>query len=560
MKIIIMALTFLLSLTSYATDKPDWVKNPPKHDSNFKYYIGRASFAASEAIGISLATKDAYEQAHRENYGSSVKIQSESYETTNAVSAVTRISEDGQSVRFDEFEQEEVYIEEIDSKYNVWVLYKFSQRAIKNEQIRLKNLVPIKNDEPKFSIQGGDVDLKKGTIELITNPSGSTVYIDGERYGKTPLRLIGQLEIGEHQVRFDHPKYEIVEEKFIVIPNKVIRIEKTLIKATGLIFIKTNPSFANVLLNSIPIGVSPIDSVKVEAGVPIKIEISHAETEKLTQEVVVEKGISRTLDFNLPLRPSYVSVETNPSSATIELDGVIYKSPIQKITITPGKHKLKMTKNDFLDEYKEFSIKGGENKIIPTITLIPLSVEQKRLIEEPWKLELGVGIHNSNIAENKSSQYSFSLGIEKKFFNLFGIKFLYEIAHRGSNEEDKSTGSPNSQVQYFAIDKKEYGLSLPIYVYKSFYFMPEFGVGNSSLSVKTIKYDSDGISNNNNNNSAINYSQRQTFKGTFIGWESFELAKHAGWFFNVGIRSYSQIENFESVQPLIFRLGFYNSY
>ncbi len=562
MKLILSAIVFIIPILCFSSENPDWVKALPKADSTHKYYIGRSSFAASEAIGISQATKDAYEQAHRENFGSTVKINSETYESTSTVSSITRVSEKSRAARFEDFEQQDVFIESVDNnRFNVWVLYRFSIAAIKNEQFRLKNIKPDKDDVVLFSTQGGATDLSKGTLELVTHPSGAVVYIDGERFGKTPLKLVGQLDTGEHQIRFDHPRHELIEEKLIVIPNKTLRVEKTLVVATGNIKIQTIPSYANVILNGQPIGLSPIDDIKVEAGVPIKIEISHAETEKVTREIIVEKGITRSLQLELPLKPSYFSLETIPTGATLQFNGRVYSTPIRKAELEPGSYSFRIQKDGFLTQEVTFSLRGGENKPLPTVTLVPFSVEQKRLATNPWKIELGVGLHGSSIQENNSGAYSLNISGEKKFVGFIGVKLVYELAHSGSQKEYPPLATPNSQIKNFEkMDSNELSVGLPIYFYKALYFCPESGVSKSSVSVKTINYDSSGVSDNNNNNATKSYDFNQIFSGAYIGYESITAEKSDGWFVNVGFRKYSDTESFKGSTPYLLRLGLLTSF
>jgi len=56
-------------------------------------------------------------------------------------------------------------------------------------------------------------------------PSGASVTLDGEKlYGHTPMRLYGSVATGQHTVIVDHPRYEMVTRKIVIVPNAVKKI------------------------------------------------------------------------------------------------------------------------------------------------------------------------------------------------------------------------------------------------------------------------------------------------------------------------------------------------
>lgn len=78
-----------------------------------------------------------------------------------------------------------------------------------------------------MSVVGSKSDAAKGVLIVETDPSdGAAVYVDGDRYGQTPMTLYGSLPAGRHSLRIDHPRYQTITENVITVPGKTVRVKK----------------------------------------------------------------------------------------------------------------------------------------------------------------------------------------------------------------------------------------------------------------------------------------------------------------------------------------------
>src|SRR5690606_5934964 len=78
---------------------PEWVARGKAGDATYKYYVGRSSQAANEQQGFNEATREAYEQAIRENFGFQTRIESDAYESSKKSLTTKRIQLLSQDVR-----------------------------------------------------------------------------------------------------------------------------------------------------------------------------------------------------------------------------------------------------------------------------------------------------------------------------------------------------------------------------------------------------------------------------------------------------------------------------
>ena len=336
-----------LAPSARAGTVPDWVSSFPKETSEYKFYVGRGT-AENETEAFDAATRNVYEQALKMNFGVRMQMNAETYQTETEARLTERYVEESALVRFNDFEQTDQYSEKDGGKHTVWVLYRFSKAAIKEEKKRLASLP--ERSKKDLSVVGSSADAAKGTLEIETSPvDGANVYVDGERFGQTPLRLIGALKTGRHDLRLEHPLYDAVEESVIVIPGKTVKISKTLKRAFADIEISSRPEKAEVRLNGRRIGVTPIKA-EIPVGERIKLSLRHPETEESIHYFVDGEKIGTT--------------------------------PVRDYSADPGSHSVAVEKEGFEYERRTVTAKGGEEKS-ETFDLILVKrterISQKRL-------------------------------------------------------------------------------------------------------------------------------------------------------------------------------------
>lgn len=378
---VLFCLLFLcLTPFAQAKDVPEWVSSFPKETAAYKFYVGRGT-ASSETKAFDAATKNVYEQALKMNFGVRMQMNAETYQTETEARMTERFVEESALVRFNDFEQTDQYSEKGGGQYTVWVLYRFSKAAIKEEKQRLASLP--ERSKKDLSVVGSSADAAKGTLEIETTPSdGAEVYIDGERFGQTPLRLIGALKTGRHDLRLEHPLFDTVEETVIVIPGKTVKISKMMKRAFAAVEISSRPEKAEVRLNGRRIGVTPIKT-GIPAGERIKLSLRHPETEESIHYLTASKNDSKSFLFDLIEKPAKLSFYSFPDGADVFLDGEkIGTTPLRAYSADAGSHAVAVEKDGFEYERRTVTAKGGEEKS-ETFDLKPVKknerISQKRL-------------------------------------------------------------------------------------------------------------------------------------------------------------------------------------
>lgn len=566
MRIISFLLLFILTPNAFSTERPEWTLKAPPEDATFKYYLGRTSDSPNEQSACASAFRDAFEGAIRSNFGFRARVQTESYTTEKTSSGTTRYDEVTQEVRLQGFEKVDEYIESGESgRKSCFGLYRYPKSEAEKERIRLQSLGASQKDA-EFSVQGIQADAFKGVLEVTTKPSGAVVYIDGERFGKTPLRLIGQLEAGQHQLRIDHVEYEAVDERITAFPNVTTNVHKTLVKASGKVNIITEPYGASLIIDGRPAGLTPLPGWIVEAGVKHRLEVSHPEAEKYVREFEVERGGTANLQITLPLKPAALTVFTTPADALIQIDSEEFKAPLTSKRLEAGSYRIRVTKEGYVSYEDTVVLRGGEKRALPTVKLVSISEEEKQrqgmeyirakyLAQDSWVLSFGVGYSGSSIQDVDAYLLSIHASVEKRIVGWFGIKVLY-AGHGYSKPEDteKKSGTPNTSESIVKeISASELSLSVPFYFYENFYFAPEAGLLNGKIKNVTRSYSSIGIPSDG---APTEKSFHQNFWSVSLGHSGFRNdTSQWGWFGEMGYRHYGDADSVKGSSGLLGRIG-----
>lgn len=477
---LLIVIAFFSPILSYAQQElPIWVVSPPKQTSEYKYYVGSSSKASSHGEAIQNASKVAIEQAIRENFGTSSKISSESYESTLGASSTFRFSEDSKLINLNGFETKDSFVVQDKNEFSAYILFSFKISEIEIEKSRLKKISTNLKPEIVFSEVGNVSQLSKGKLEIITQPDLATITIDGkEAITKTPIRMIGIISPGEHSIVIDHPEYETIQESFIMNPGASVLINKILVPATGALVIDSEPSGASVLINGQHFGFTPAKIFSIPANKIHKIVLIHKEAYQTLIETTIAKNETRIIKEKLRLKAAKLQIVTSPLNSKITIDNNVVERGWN--TITPGEHTIDISAEGYQSKSIKVQLAGDQHKI-ENVKLTALSEIEKLEFEEglrkknyPWYFGYGFSSWGKTAVEGFSPSGIFYFSLEKVFLKqLAGIKI--EADFIGAGDSDTKTNSMSGSFK---------GISLPIY-YSDFYLGPK--IGRLSQSIKCFQ-------------------------------------------------------------------------
>lgn len=220
----------------------------------------------------------------------------------------------------------------------------------------------------------------KGVLKINSDPTGARVYFNGVFKGYTPME-IADLNQGTYTIQLDKSGYESLKCYPYVDQGQVTVVQKTLVPAgsvpnynpntygdsdtsststststtttqTGMLSVTSSPGGANVLIDGVSAGATPVFKSGVTVGNHvIKYEMSGYTSEQLTRSVTANQVTFVDISLNkIPTASTTsttsgkgtLSITSFPTGATVYVDGnYVGVTPCLKQDLDPGYHAVR---------------------------------------------------------------------------------------------------------------------------------------------------------------------------------------------------------------------------
>ena len=184
-----------------------------------------------------------------------------------------------------------------------------------------------------------------GGVRVETRPAGASVWVNSERRGKTPLKLLG-LEPGKLWVRAAMEGFETVEQQVWIRAGKTTTVSLVLdrITRTGRLSITSDPPQADWYLDSAYAGTTPDAMARVAQG-KHEIEVLKAGYKKWSQTVTVQADSTLDVKARLELARKLhaLTVEIKPADARVRILNIKPKYH-PGIRLRPGRYHIEVSK------------------------------------------------------------------------------------------------------------------------------------------------------------------------------------------------------------------------
>jgi len=201
----------------------------------------------------------------------------------------------------------------------------------------------------------------KGNIEIISIPSGAVVFINDSSTNKvTPLTL--ELMPGDYNLKLEKTRFETYYGVLNIREGEMGKTEYNLIPSAGVVKISTNPDNADIYIDGIYKGKSPIFVFDLISG-NHTVEIRKEMYTPYMTSFTLEPDQSADLVYDLAAQFATIGILALPE-ADIYIDGEIVGNRIFSGRITPGTHTVEVSKKNFVSQTKIIEVlKGDEFKL-----------------------------------------------------------------------------------------------------------------------------------------------------------------------------------------------------
>lgn len=349
--------SFLFSNTSFAEQIPDWVKQTPLSDGKYQYFVGTGS-GKTKNKAIESAQAKARDEACL-SLGSEIHVET-TYVVRNDDEDTDDRSKISCSARLKKFDRaKEPFCQKLGKdEYYCDVLYRYPLEERRKEEKRLDETSG--NVSAEMNVIGNDP--RNGILIVDTGNVVADLYIDGEKAGKTPIKLVGVVEPEKkHKIKIDSPAHEIFEKEIVVYKNVENEItDPVLIPAYAQISFEIDPDEDDVVLKADGRKIKPGQKQKIPAGKKIKIEASHPRYKTVSSEYTFNRGEKRTVRVPLLEKDADLYLIVSRPEYRVEVDGKVDDSKDRErhFRLSPGKHKI--------------TVYAGKSKTVSdTVTLKP---------------------------------------------------------------------------------------------------------------------------------------------------------------------------------------------
>jgi eukaryotic-like serine/threonine-protein kinase len=255
---------------------------------------------------------------------------------------------------------------------------------------------------------------KAAVLQIDSNPKGAGISVDGVRKGITPLQL--KLPLGEHVVRASLTGHESWQDQIHLgeAGEVPLRIELKPLQQQASLLVETSPAGAEVYLDGISKGKSPLKSDLPLGKHAVRISLpGYAAWDGEVQAEEAREYPLRVL-LKAAAQLAKVSVGSTPPGAEVAVDGAPIGSTPIAMELPLGKHAIRLSLPGYepwddtiqLDAVKEYplqiNLKSAPNLAVLKVESVPsgaaVMVDGETKAKTPAHLMLSLGEHSIRLS------------------------------------------------------------------------------------------------------------------------------------------------------------------
>jgi len=225
--------------------------------------------------------------------------------------------------------------------------------------------------EERKTIDDAVTQLKNNVGEVLveSDQAGSTVVIDGQQQGTTPLPAIG-VNAGTHTVRIAKEGYEAYEAQVLVAGGQRETVKgklKALSRTGRLVVREAGQKTLDVVVDGAVVGKTPSYEGTVAVGPHTVFLRGEGNLGTAPSQASVKENQATTLTLSAVELDAEVRIEPVPSNARVFVDGVQLGNGVWEGRLQSGAHQLEVAGEGFAPYRKTANLLKGKREIIKVV-------------------------------------------------------------------------------------------------------------------------------------------------------------------------------------------------
>ncbi len=212
-------------------------------------------------------------------------------------------------------------------------------------------------------------------LHIGTTPAGAAVFIDGKSKGRTPV-TVTLPDAKPHLLDIIKNGYNNIRRTVIVPDGQKVSIDISLEVILGLALVKSTPLGANVRINDIDRGKTPLLVTDLPIGT-YSMHISAPGYLKKDLELVLKDRVPVEVNAELLSDSAGITVTSTPAGALVIINGSVQGvTPCELLRISEGECSVVVTMDGYAEYRQQIKLVAGKNENM-NITLNPLPASLK---------------------------------------------------------------------------------------------------------------------------------------------------------------------------------------
>ncbi|OGT74216.1 MAG: hypothetical protein A3H44_13560 [Gammaproteobacteria bacterium RIFCSPLOWO2_02_FULL_57_10] len=196
-----------------------------------------------------------------------------------------------------------------------------------------------------------------GEVSFTTEPAGAEVLVDGQLVGTTPYNA--EILQGEHEVTLKLTGHKAWQDRLEIAAGEVIALPSVALeRADGLVFIRSQPSGANVTINGQFSGQTPLE-VALPPGRTHEVTLFRSGFDAASRSIQTRPDEEQDITVSLTPITSVVRVVAEPAEAELYVDGEFKGRANQTLELLAASQVIEVRLDGYVPYTGSFTSRPG---------------------------------------------------------------------------------------------------------------------------------------------------------------------------------------------------------